>query len=580
MDTEAGAAHLLEVDETPVLPLEQRRAGWRRSSVGAVLGGAVLLAVGAATLPKQPGAPSTSSHLVHRAALSLAENVKAEAKAVEAKAAKKAKDDEDDDEDADEEKEDNDDDDDDEQAPKEDLKCAAKDSEDCSNSKCCADVGYQCYAKSEDWAVCRKACDADEMKKYDPAKEEWSCKELGQRNRCAKAGEECSKFGCCEEAGAVCYAKSEFWSSCMQGCNATAMKENDPKKEDWSCKEIGERNYKSKCTWAGQNCLQSKCCNNNGFTCAVKDEDFAGCTLTTKKSTWFAEEVPIPGGWEGTVLGGGRGEYSVPQVPEGQDIQGASLFCVMVYLPNSTEESLMWLAKKNGVSIFGCNESMTLHSWQSAGAGWDTGEVTLMNTDVFLDAFEKIRVDGRYKNWDWTVKADPDCVFFADRLMGHLWALRAPKYMPIYLKNNGVDAGLGNNGFLGAIEVFSNTAMLTFFDNAEDCRQYLGVDSGEDGFFKACMDALGVAYMTDVNIFTPDYDPAACRNAERVAFHPIKTYKEYQSCVDIVFGVERNPAFGTCDDDDSDVDRWWFKEDARRLSSIGHNRAAKKLLAK
>merc|ERR1712241_431157 len=117
---------------------------------------------------------------------------------------------------------------------------------------------------------------------------------------------------------------------------------------------------------------------------------------------------------------------------------------------------------KNGVSIFGCNESMTLHSWQPAGAGWDTGEVTLMNTDVFLNAFQQIKKDGRYAKWDWTVKADPDCVFLADRLMGHLWALRAPPYTPVYVKNNGVDPGLGNNGFLGAIEIFSNTAMRMF----------------------------------------------------------------------------------------------------------------------
>lgn len=338
------------------------------------------------------------------------------------------------------------------------------------------------------------------------------------------------------------------------------MKQNDPKKEEWSCKPIGDKNYKSICSWAGQSCLETKCCNNNGFTCAVKDETYAGCRLTTKKSTWFEEEVPLPANWDGKVLGYGRSEYAVDPVPEGQPIQGASLFCVMVYLPNSTEESLMWLAQKNRVSVFGCNDSMTLHSWQSAGAGWDTGETTLMNTDVFLDAFERIRQDGRYAKWDWTVKADPDCVFFADRLMGHIWGLRAPPNTPIYLKNNNVDPGLGNNGFLGAIEVFSNTAMKTFFGNAEECRQYLGVDSGEDGFFKSCMDSLGVGFMTDGNIFTPDYDPSACRNAERVAFHPIKFYKEYQCCVDIVYGISRNPVYGKCDDDDGSIKRPWYHE--------------------
>jgi len=445
--------------------------------------------------------------------------------------------------------------------PQEVLTCAAKEQEDCSKSKCCLDVGYQCYAKTEYWAVCLKACDADGMQKFDPKKEEWSCEPLGERTRCAKEGEECSKFGsCCEEPGAVCYEKNEFWSSCMQGCDSTAMKASDPHEEDWSCRELGERNYKSKCSWAGQDCLKTKCCNNNGFTCLVKDEDFAGCRQTTEKSTWFDKKVPVPGDWDGTALGYGRTEYAVQPVPEGQPIQGASLFCVMVYLPNSTEESLMWLAKKNGVSIFGCNESMTLHAWRSAAAGWDTGEATLVNTDVFQNAFEKIKEDGRYKKWDWTVKADPDCVFFADRLMGHLWGLRAPPYVPIYIKNNGVDPGLGNDGFLGAIEIFSKAAMQTYFANAKECGQYLGVNSGEDGFFKSCMDALAVGYMTDANIFTPDYDPSACRQGQRVAFHPLKAYKEYQCCVDLVMGIPRNPVYGKCDDDDGSIKRPWFKE--------------------
>lgn len=340
------------------------------------------------------------------------------------------------------------------------------------------------------------------------------------------------------------------------------MKKTDPKNEDWNCTETGERNFKSKCSWAGQDCSKTKCCNNNGFTCARKDENFAGCTLTTKKTTWFAEQVPVPTDWDGTVLGGGRSEYSVAPVPEGAPVAGSTLFCVMVYLPNSTEESLMWLAKKNGVSIFGCNDHMTLHSWKSAGAGWDTGEVTLMNTNVFLNAFEQIRQDGRYLKQDWLVKADPDCVFFADRLANHLKALRPPPYTPIYIKNNHVDPGLGNNGFLGAIEVFSKAAMQTYFANWEECKQFLGEDSGEDGFFKGCMDALGVGFMTDGNIFTPDYDPMACGDGGRVAFHPIKFYNEWQCCVDIVMGLSRKPEYGKCTDDGSKLERSWYHDDA------------------
>jgi len=222
----------------------------------------------------------------------------------------------------------------------------------------------------------------------------------------------------------------------------------------------------------------------------------------------------------------------------------------------------MWLSKKNGVGIWGCNESMTFHSWKSAGEGWDTGEVTLVNTDVFLNAFEQIRTDGRYKKWDWTVKADPDCVFFADRLMGHLWALRAPPFVPVYIKNNGMDKGLGNNGFLGAIEIFSTAAMKSLFANMGECKKYLGLDCGEDGFFKGCLDATGVGFMKDVHIFNPDYDPAVCRNHQRVAFHPIKAYREFQCCVDIVMGIKRNPVYGKCDDEaiTGKIDRPWYRE--------------------
>jgi hypothetical protein len=441
------------------------------------------------------------------------------------------------------------------------LKCAKSGNEDCSKSQCCEEVGYQCYAKASGWAVCRKSCDAAEMQKYDPKHDKWSCKELGHRTRCAKDNEDCSKFGCCETAGAACFAKNKYWAVCMKGCDSSELKKYDPKKESWSCNQIGERNFKTTCSWAGQDCLKTECCNNRGFSCAVKNKNYAGCTMTQKISTWVTQNIPVPGGWDGKILGGGRNEYQVDPVPAGQPISGNSLFCVMVYLPNSTEESLMWLAKKNRASIFGCNESMTLHSWKSSSAGWDSGEATLVNTDVFLHAFEQIRKDGRYLKWDWLVKADPDCVFFADRLMGHLWNLRPPPFTPIYVKNNHVDPGLGNNGFLGAIEIFSKSAMQTYFANWKECEQFLGTNSGEDGFFKGCMDALGVGFMTDGNIFNPDYDPAACGDAGRVAFHPIKFYNEWQCCVDIVMGKSRHPEYGKCTDDGSKIDRpWMIKE--------------------
>jgi hypothetical protein len=447
--------------------------------------------------------------------------------------------------------------------PEEDeiLECAEQDA-DCSESKCCKDIGFQCYAKAEGWAVCRKDCDPKAMQKYDPSNEEWSCEELGERARCANNEEDCSKFGCCAEPNHQCYKKNDDWSMCFESCDPAEMKKHDPEKEDWSCEEIGERNFESKCTWAGEDCLKTKCCNNDGFTCAVQDENFAGCTQTTMKTTWDEQEVPIPADWDGKVLGYGRGEYMVEPAAEGAPVAGTSLFGFMVYLPNSTEESLMWLAKKNGVSIFGCDDYMTAHAWQSGAGGWDTGETTLVNTDVFTVAFETMRQDGRFKKHDWVVKVDPDCVFFADRLRAHLQEMRPPAYTPMYIKNNNMDPGLGNNGFLGAVEIFSNTAMQTYFANAEGCKRTFGSNSGEDGFFKGCMDALGAGFMVDPNVFTPDYDPAVCREGGRVAFHPIKKYNEWQCCVDIVMGKDRHVEYGSCTDDSNSIERTWMNVDA------------------
>merc|ERR1712228_39047 len=116
-------------------------------------------------------------------------------------------------------------------------------------------------------------------------------------------------------------------------------------------------------------------------------------------------------------------------------------------------------------SIFGCEAHSVYRAWQTGSAGWDTGEDTVVNTAVFLKVMDQVKEDKLYLNYDWTVKADADCVFLADRLRSHLWALRPPANTPIYMKNNHLE-GTGNNGFLGAIEVFSKEAMKKYMDCA------------------------------------------------------------------------------------------------------------------
>lgn len=469
----------------------------------------------------------------------------------------------------------------------------------CAESRCCQDggtEGLQCYQKDQFYAVCNATCvkgvhPGEKHGTYDAQGQfhldEWSCEELGERSRsacwsfgsadcpesrcawsqgkcrercqdmptadscpdthciwnatdpkcvedpCSAPGEDCSGTRCCSAqrsaGGTTCFKKNDNYATCMEAC--------DPElNEGWSCAKLGERTpIPAGCSWAGKDCSETKCCNNVGFTCAVKDDNWSACFQTVKKTTWAAVHIPIPSDWDGKILGGGRSEYAISPDPAGK-VAGTSLYCFMAILPNSTEVQLMEVAKKHHQGIFACNASNVFNSWNSKKAGWDTAESTLVNTEVFINVWDQVRKDGRYINYDWTVKVDADAAFLPDRLRAHIWALRPPPGAPVYLKNTNMDKGLSNGQFLGAIEIFSKKAVETYFDNALGCKETLGLECGEDGFFKGCMDALGVGFMHDGNIMKPDFAASACQNGQMVAFHPLKDPLVLDNCYGIATG--------------------------------------------
>lgn len=429
---------------------------------------------------------------------------------------------------------------------------------DCSSTKCCkagGHKGYQCYQKHDHWAECLEECTPG----VHPGEKEgtyntsgvfqpvsWSCKKLGEKgdpDPCSAPGEDCRQTKCCSSAfggnGMTCFEKDETYATCRETCDH---------EKDWSCKALGERTkWDAGCTWAGESCAEQHLCCNQGFVCAVKDESWTTCFQTKKKSSWVTTNIPIPSTWDGTILGGGRTEYSVPAAAEGEKVAGTSLYCFMAYLPGSYEVSLMLEAKQDKASVFACDGYDTFHSWQSQKAGWDTGEATLSNTDVFIDVWKHMVATGKYLEHDWTVKVDADAVLLPDRLKSHLAALRPPAYRPLYIKNNAMDPGMGNSGFLGAVEVFSKQAVQIYADNYEGCHKTLGIAAGEDGFFKGCMDALGVGFMTDPQLFNPDKSAGACNLGQRAAFHPLKTSKDWKCCLDITKGINHKVDYGVCD---------------------------------
>jgi len=239
-----------------------------------------------------------------------------------------------------------------------------------------------------------------------------------------------------------CIEKMEYWATCRDSFNKTAQ-------PSWTGKVLGERAFQKGTpgveeerepmyppgSWAGQDCSQTKHCNNNGFTCNKKTDTEAYCVQAMTVSTWGGQPVPLPEGWNGEKLGDWQGEYQVQGVPEDQDMAGTSFYCIMAVLPDSNEIPLLMKAKENNASIFGCDAHSVYRAFQTNYAGWDTAEATVVNTNVFLQVMDQVKEDKIYLSYDWTVKVDADCVFLADRLRSHLWGLRPPPNMPLYVKN-------------------------------------------------------------------------------------------------------------------------------------------------
>lgn len=360
---------------------------------------------------------------------------------------------------------------------------------------------------------------------------------------CSAPGDDCRGTKCCDAekggAGMTCFEKDANWASCQDHCDS----------EKWSCNKLGPRTKVSAgCAWAGDDCADTKLCCNSGFMCVKKDADFTGCTQTEKKTTWVTQQVPIPDGWDGAIVGPGRNEYEVGPAEGGADVSGTELYCFLAFLPGSEEEGLVNFARENKASVFACDDSDVFHTWDSGSTSWDSGESTVTNTDVFINVWEQVGKSGKYLAHDWTAKVDPDAVLLPDRLKAHLAGLSAPAYRPIYIKNNVMDKGMGNNGFLGAVEVFSKQAVMVYLDNAEGCHKSLGTAAGEDGYIKSCMDALGVGFMTDGELFFPDKSAGACNLEQRAAFHPLKTVTDWKCCFDITNGKPHTVEYGECKD--------------------------------
>jgi len=221
-------------------------------------------------------------------------------------------------------------------------------------------------------------------------------------------------------------------------------------------------------------------------------------------------------------------------------VADASLFCFSLMLPWGYEPDLLRMQITERRSIFACEDFVVYSSVAlDLGSGYTTSRIntdlhcpmggqyhTALNTPIFKKIWTQVLKDGRFRLHEWTVKADPDCVFLPSRLRDivRVESLRA-----------NVESGKGmflNNcrfGLHGPLEVVSRRALEAYGREAHRCKQ----PPQEDVYLQHCLLSLGVVQMNQFNLLAE----AACRSPDwqschgpQAAFHPFKSLNAYRSC--------------------------------------------------
>lgn len=294
------------------------------------------------------------------------------------------------------------------------------------------------------------------------------------------------------------------------------------------------------------------------------------------------------------------------------EAQKVSLFCFSLMMPFGYEPALLEAQQDKLIGIFDCDEYSVFSNMTDTlsddsslkekveilpaslavvyGGRWNTA----LNTDIFNRVWLQIVKLGRYRFHDWSVKADPDCVFFPGRLK-ELLALAKPmsgvprarmepehiscsacrmaghegdtcaahvksyqrqgrsctEALELVAREPPLDCGCTcddmaceepeeaamylNNckwGLHGPLEVLSRRAVAAYVSGLPQCTQMRQNPWGEDKFMDSCMAQLGVVRTNQYRLLseTACGEHPAPCGAADVAFHPFKSIQSYFSC--------------------------------------------------
>lgn len=372
--------------------------------------------------------------------------------------------------------------------------CAAK-NKNCMKSRCCKDLGHQCFMKTKHYGTCMKECVPGPFL-ADANSDIWNCTAMGGRTpgyaaatspsqyvakwvkkNCSKVGENCQKTMCCADETNQCYEKNKKWASCSRGCKPGIHKDDKDKKK-WSCRPLGPR---------------------------------------------------TPRKWKSPTL-----------------------YCYSVIRLQTYEADILRMQAKTdgGIGIFGCDE---YDVFAAQGRGWigdgPNGPVwthhfvdaavtrsidnTAGNTQLFRNVWHAVKLVGKWQFTEWTVKMDPDAVLFAPRLRSRLKP--HTKNIPVFFQNCASYTLVQQGGAMmfGSVEVISHLGISKYL-NIEESACKFGDQYGEDRWFGECLKSLGVYPITDPGILGDKLCVPGvfdCANGEkRAAYHFYKDVGSWMNC--------------------------------------------------
>jgi len=154
-----------------------------------------------------------------------------------------------------------------------------------------------------------------------------------------------------------------------------------------------------------------------------------------------------------------------------------------------------------------------------------------LNVELFQICWDAVIESNKVWENDFTVKLDPDTVFFPGRLAYHL---KEHVGKPIYTTDCRFSGGDPVGQLFGSIEVLSQQAVGTYKGAKQTCVDLPWQGWGEDYWLQHCMDAISVDgvlladWVTDGTC--PEGGYADCSDSNLIAMHPFKDAGAWWEC--------------------------------------------------